>query len=99
VIPTPREEELETLAEVAAVLGEILMDADQYLQRGKSICSVSLAGSYPDTVVLVVVYSRYVHREVPLRFPIWSRPEPDGEPFLNFWIRENDVYQRIRELL
>jgi hypothetical protein len=99
VTPAPREEELDTLRDVAMVLGEILMQADLYLERGKSIRSVSLEGSYPDTVVLVVVYSRYLHRDVPLRFPIWRRREPDGEPYVNFWIRENDIYLEIQELL
>jgi hypothetical protein len=98
VTPTPREQELETLRDVAMVLGEILIEADQYLDRGKSIRSASLEGSYPDTVVLVVVYSRYLHREVPLRLPIWRRREPDGEPLLSFWIRENDIHLRIQEL-
>jgi hypothetical protein len=99
VTPTPREQELETLREVAGVLGEILMEAELYLERGKCLRSVSLEGSYPDTVVLVVMYSRYLHREVPLRFPIWSRREPGGEPYRNFWIRENDVYLRIQGML
>jgi hypothetical protein len=99
VTPTPREQELETLREVAGVLGEILMEAELYLERGKCLRSVSLEGSYPDTVVQVVVYSRYLHREVPLRFPIWSRRQPGGEPYLHFWIRDNDVYLMIQELL
>jgi hypothetical protein len=87
-----------TLREVAGALGEILMEAELYLQRGKCIHSVSLEGSYPDAVVLVVVYSRHLDREVPLRFPIWRKREPDAEPFLNFWTRDNDIYLMIQEL-